>query len=106
MATDLHLDLYIPETCYGRIKINTDEAWRLYECAYCGGTQMVAVAYSNYVKTEWLRCVNCKAGHVSNDGRMSPAVMPLAAPLGVTGVELAAWNEVRECLSVGAFTAA
>ena len=103
---NLYLDLFVPETRYGAIKADTDNAWRLSECAQCGGTQMAVVAYSNSEDTEWLRCVNCKAGLVVNDGKTSPAVMPLAVPLGVSGVELAAWKEVRECLSVGAYTAA
>jgi len=43
---------------------------------------------------------------VSNDDVVSPASAPLANPDGVTGQELQAWQEVRDCLGVGAHTAA
>lgn len=54
----------------------------------------------------WMRCVNCHTAVVRQGGVSSPATLPLSVPLGVTGVELDAWQEVRACLSVGAFTSA
>ncbi len=67
---------------------------------------MAVLAFSADGATRWLRCVTCSSGHVSNDGVISPSIKPLTIPEGVTGVELAAWMEVRECLGVGAYTAA
>ena len=55
--------------------------------------------------TRWLRCVRCMTPHVEHDGKVSPGDRPLSTPKGVHGLELKAWEEVRDCLSVGAFTA-
>src|SRR5690606_4358476 len=54
----------------------------------------------------WMRCVNCRAPAVVHEGVVSPGVRPLRVPAGLPPVELAAWSEVRECLGVGASTAA
>jgi hypothetical protein len=54
----------------------------------------------------WLRCVSCKRGLVDNDGAISPGAKPLGVPVGLRGAELAAWSEIRDCLPVGAHTAA
>jgi hypothetical protein len=67
---------------------------------------MAVIAISKEGDRRWLRCVNCSTGVVDNDGTVSPAAAPLRNPAGVAGVELAAWKEVRKCLSVGASTAA
>lgn len=62
--------------------------------------------YSEAPPVQWLRCVNCQVGSVVNFDFQSPAEKPLDVPNGVKGNDLAAWEEVRSCLSVGAHTAA
>jgi hypothetical protein len=57
-------------------------------------------------KDLWMRCVNCRHPHLEVDGAVYPPTSPFAVPKGVEGEELAAWNEVRRCLSVGAHSAA
>jgi hypothetical protein len=64
------------------------------------------LAYRNDGFHRWLRCVNCGSALAENNGTLSPSAKPLRVPIGVTGVELDVWEEVRECLAVGAFTAA
>lgn len=82
-------------------------------CSHCGGDQMTVVAFvksgivSNtrpYVR--WLRCINCFPGTVVNGTQVSPGAKPLDTPDILTGDDLTAWNEVRACLSAGAYTAA
>jgi hypothetical protein len=53
-----------------------------------------------------MRCINCNCAIVENDEVASPPNKPLRAPAGVSGIELAVWNEARDCLAVGANTAA
>lgn len=67
---------------------------------------MAVVAFQRDGDRRWMRCVNCSVGVVENEGVNSPAPKPLTVPLGLSGDELAAWTEVRECLAVGANTAA
>ena len=81
-------------------------AWTMADCPDCGGSQMAVVAYSQVTSTQWFRCVNCMRGLVRHRGIISPTLKPLSIPKGVAGVELAVWKEVRECLGVGAYTAA
>jgi hypothetical protein len=54
---------------------------------------------------KWVRCANCLQGAVMNGGVMAPSVKPLRVPKGLPAAEGAVWNEVRECLAVGAATA-
>lgn len=99
-------DLIIINQRYGSYGPEDSQAWALAVCPDCGGNQMATIARSQDGAQEWLRCVNCSLATVRNNGAVSPTVLPLRAPVGVVGVELAAWKEVRECLSVGAYTAA
>lgn len=84
--------------------VTAAEAWVVGSCPNCTGSQMGVVAHG--VGKRWLRCVQCGTAQVDNDGALAPGAMPLRNPAGVTGVELAAWQEARECLAVGANTAA
>ncbi|WP_207843373.1 DUF4145 domain-containing protein [Williamsia soli] len=54
----------------------------------------------------WLRCVSCRQGVVINRGTQSPGTLPFDDPASTPEKDLAAWQEVRNCLSVGANTAA
>lgn len=81
--------------------------WITQDCSTCNGpSRMVVIAYSRITPTQWLRCLTCSSAFVNNYGVTSPTAKPLSVPLGVQGIELEAWNEVRECLGVGANTAA
>jgi hypothetical protein len=99
-------DLTIVSERYGAYSSSDERAWALGDCANCGGTQMAVVAISKDGKQRWLRCANCSLALVENEQILSPSVKPLRIPVGVVGVELTAWNEVRECLGAGATTAA
>jgi hypothetical protein len=91
---------------------NDDTSWVRCPCAHCGGGQMFLLAQTrNNSDTrrpfvQWLRCVNCLRGVVRNEMIISPETKPLDTPDVLTGEDLAAWDEVRACLSVGANTAA
>lgn len=67
---------------------------------------MAVIARDSIGTCKWMRCVSCKSPTILANGVAHPSALPLHVPLGVSGVELAAWREVRECLSVGATTAA
>lgn len=81
-------------------------------CPFCGGDQMTVVAevavgvVAGRPPTSWLRCVSCFQGVVQNSDVASPAAKPLDTPKVLGGDDRAAWEEVRDCLSVGASTAA
>lgn len=82
-------------------------------CGFCGGDQMTVVAFvkSGIVShsrpdVHWLRCISCFGGSVVNAGAINPAAMPLDTPGILKGDDLTAWNEVRACLSAGAYTGA
>lgn len=91
----------------GTFSAADERAWALIPCSNCGGTQTAVIAYTfRSADIRWLRCVNCKQGMVENYGAISPETKPLRVPAGLPGAELAAWKEVRECLAVGAHTAA
>lgn len=85
---------------------SSDIAYTLTRCPSCGGEQMAVVGFQSGGHTCWMRCLNCHFGMVRNGQRVSPPVLPLTAPQGVKGRELEVWEEARQCLSVGAFTAA
>lgn len=106
MSKNPFLDLFLPADRYGNYNQGDERAWLVAECSECGGTQMVVVAFTKDEVTRWLRCMNCKRPHVQVDQSIVPARRPLTIPKGVVGVELAAWKEVRDCLSAGAYTAA
>ena len=67
---------------------------------------MAVLARTTDLSAIWLRCVSCRKPYVLYQGRLSPGTKPLSVPAGLEGVELAAWTEARECLAVGAYTAA
>ena len=107
----MHEDLWITTERCGNITVTEQDAWFVADCAKCGVDRQMTViarnADTNYnADLMWLQCVNCHLPHVSTGWAIFPATSPLSTPGGVEGVELAAWTEVRECLGVGANTAA
>lgn len=80
-----------------------------HQCPFCSGTQMGIVAMASWQAgepdTKWLRCVQCLRGVVLNDSRPAPGTRPLDTPDYVPEDAARTWNEVRDCLSVGAYTA-
>jgi ribosomal protein S27AE len=106
----LTTDLYVVQARYGNIAEDTSEAWLRAHCPNCGGAQAAVVAYtadhSERPRVTWGRCVNCFRGFVVNGFDMSPSALPLNDVRGLDGDTRQAWVEVRNCLSVGATTAA
>ena len=106
----INSDLYVSAISYGQLQSTDSESWFRRDCPYCGGAQMTLVGRTNgrseAPRVMWLRCVNCRMGVVVNNDEQSPGAKPLDVPKGVEGDDLAAWEEVRSCLAVGARTAA
>lgn len=73
---------------------------------------MAVIALADYPgsgarpSVQWLRCVACFRGVVTNDGVVSPESKPFDVPKALPDADRAAWNEVRSCLAAGANTAA
>ena len=105
MATP-HDDLALVDQRSTTFGSTSEQAWTLQPCPECSGAQLAVIAETTHGVTQWLRCVNCRTGIVRNGNTYSPPRKPLTAPAGVTGIELSAWNEARDCISVGANTAA
>ena len=88
--------------------------WQTGICPNCGPASFLAIAATvssgNPGKPngalEFLRCVSCRRGMVSNVGVISPGASPLAEVDGCPADVEAAWTEVRSDLSVGAATSA
>lgn len=88
-------------------RADSEHAWASGDCPGCGPVQLGRVAFVEEPdRVEWLRCTSCGSGLVNNQGILSPESPPLAVPLGLPEAEAEAWQEVRACLSVGAYTAA
>lgn len=89
------------------------ETWADVTCPHCGHQHALVVAAQvdgNYKQqrnlTAWYRCVACQAGYVREAGVVYPAGKPLRTPQGVPADEVQVWEEARDCLGVGANTAA
>lgn len=89
-----------------RYDTSAREAYAMGDCPKCGAHQFVVIAVTLTQQQAWLRCINCNLAVVQNGVVSSPSPLPLRAPSGVEGEELAAWDEARRCLGVGAYTAA
>ena len=84
-----------------------DNAYTEQDCANCDSRQSLVVAIDTHNGTRWLRCVACRTGMVRYGNLAThPAARPLRVPAGVPEDVVRAWNEARDCLSVGANTAA
>ncbi len=75
-------------------------------CPECGAHQFVVVAHTRSTSQIWARCVNCNLAMAINNGVASPSQKPLRVPSGLPSEESELWGEIRECLGVGAYTAA
>jgi hypothetical protein len=112
-VASINKDLYLI-TGYAQLSTNDDANLTREPCSFCGGNQLLLVGKTSQVgqeyaarpKVRWLRCISCFRGQVDNAGTMSPGVRPLDTPNELGGDDLAAWEEVLGCLSVGANTAA
>jgi hypothetical protein len=106
MALTIFHDLFVVSVRYGHLDPAAEQRWLVAICPHCGGSQMgVVAATKEEGAVKWLRCANCLRGAVMNGGVTAPSVKPLSVPKGLPAAEGAAWNEVRECLAVGAATA-
>lgn len=104
---DIFGDLFTVNEKVGSYSQSSSDSWTTQICGLCGGpSRMLVVALAQSSGTKWIRCLTCYSGYVINIDAISPSVKPLSTPMGVTGVELDAWTEVRECLGVGSYTAA
>lgn len=111
MATSTQ-DLSVISNVYQSRDAGDEKSSMRAPCAFCGGDQMVVVAFSDAravggrPHVVWLRCISCFRGIVVNESGVSPSTMPLDTPEVLLGDDLVAWNEVRSCLAAGANTAA
>jgi hypothetical protein len=109
---NLTKDLFLIADTYGARSPMDEESSTRVQCSFCGGDQMIVVATTVKVGgaerpfVRWLRCVSCCKGAVQNGTVVSPSKKPLDTPNALQDEDLAAWEEVRACLSVGANTAA
>ncbi|MBT2495073.1 DUF4145 domain-containing protein [Microbacterium sp. ISL-59] len=83
-----------------------DRAYARGTCPSCGALQFIVIAVTKNRDRIWLRCISCKLAIAVNEGIASPAQKPLRVPAGLPGEEAKVWDEIRECLGVGAYTAA
>lgn len=89
-----------------RFDTSLDSAWASITCPRCPSEQAVVVARQPDRGRLWAKCVGCGAALASNGGVVSPPVRPLRSIKGLPAETEVAWREVRDCLSVGASTAA
>ncbi|WP_433194251.1 DUF4145 domain-containing protein [Nocardia sp. CA-107356] len=111
MANDLSGDLLVTADRLESLEKSDVRSWQQADCAHCHGSQAMVIATTSghdllKADVEWLRCVRCHRGLVRNEGVLSPGVCPLETPHALPPEDVAAWEEVRSCLSVGANTAA
>jgi hypothetical protein len=57
-------------------------------------------------KIKWLKCAACGTGSVFYSDGIWPNDRPLRTPAGLPPIDKAIWEQVRDCLSVGAYVAA
>ena len=99
-------DVLVFETS-NRFSKSSDTAYVVMDCPNCNAHQFVVIAKTApYSTASWLRCMNCKMAVVRNGNVTSPALKPLRVPSGLPEDEAALWGEIRDCLGVGAYSAA
>lgn len=104
MSTPLEDVLTI--SAYSSYAKSDDRAYTTGDCPNCGAHQFMVIAVTTGQDRGWLRCINCRLALAVNGGVVSPAQKPLRVPSGLPAEEAAVWGEIRECLGVGANTAA
>jgi hypothetical protein len=102
----MYSDLITIRDVLSTLSQSDTDSWFTAHCDSCDSGQMGIVAQTSNRLTYWLRCPICKNAYVWNDNKLSPSVKPLSIPQGIPALELSVWKEIRECLSVGASTAA
>lgn len=70
------------------------------QCERCGRAAMIVVARGGE-DNQWIVC-HCGLGYLLRGDRMYPAVPTLDEPAGLSPEVAEAWQEARDCLSVGA----
>lgn len=80
------------------------EAYYAYVCGHCGH-KVNGFVVATYFHQSWLLCTECGCGSVINDYQIFPS--PLFGPemQGLPDEVKKAYNELRNCMSVNAFTA-
>jgi hypothetical protein len=110
MVEKYHLDLFVIADRYGSISAGDKRAWVRADCPYCGAGTLVVLVQTREgtenPEATWARCTDCLRPVLVVDGRTIPPREPLSVPLGLAGVELEAWHEIRRCLGTGSYTAA
>ncbi len=89
---------------------STDNSWYSYQCGHCDRLVTGAVLSSferpDGKRVMWLLCPNCADGSVlTTDGSVVPSVAFGPTIQGLPNGVSKAYKEVRNCLSVDAFTA-
>lgn len=100
------LDDVLTISAYSSYNRSEDRAYAMGDCPNCDAHQFVVIAVTQSQSHAWIRCMKCKLALAVNDGVASPAQKPLRVPSGLSDDERAVWGEIRECLGVGAYTAA
>lgn len=106
--TDITIDLAVVTRVSSNLDPRDSNTWVEAVCPFCPGNQMIIIGKGggDFNSVSWLRCVSCRRGVVVNRGTQSPGALPFDDPESTPEKDLAAWHEVRNCLSVGANTAA
>lgn len=101
------------DSAIGSLPLAQSGTWADVTCPHCGNQYALVVAAQvdgNFEQrpdlTAWYRCVSCQSGYVREAGVVYPAGRPLRTPLGIPFDEVQVWEETRDCLGVGANTAA
>jgi hypothetical protein len=102
----MYSDLITIREASSTLSQSEPDSWFAAHCDSCNSGQMGVVAQTNNHATYWLRCPICRNAYVWNGNVLSPSIKPLSIPQGIPPLELSVWKEIRECLSVGASTAA
>lgn len=100
------LDDVLTINAAGSFTRSEERAYTMGDCPECGAHQFVVIAFTRSTSQIWARCVNCNLAMAINGGVASPPQQPLRMPLGLPDDEGELWGEIRECLGVGAYTAA
>jgi hypothetical protein len=99
---------------YGDYAVTQSEAWSSIACPSCRNPNMLIVAIRDndtlpaldYATSAWLLCVSCGSGAVTDRfSRVSPSAKEYPTPDGTPEAETKTWEEVRNCLAVGAYNA-
>src|SRR5690606_18590336 len=108
--SDLMSDLVVQATPNRSAMTPTQESsWVRATCRNCGPTTMLAIARAYDTGAvpapplfAFLRCAGCRQGFVAQDGKVHPGPSAACPVDGLPAELAAAWDEVRETVSVAA----